>query len=1292
MRSNVWRSAVRTAAVALGILVLGGTAAAAKPAPVPSRPRAMNLFASANLLYGVNRVLCNLVSSGEVCSAGNSPVGGGGFWPNGTPDQYIFNSGLQLAGVIPTTAGFTWAGDTVGAFFFDARGDQGSGDPLGGLYYSLDPADAAAWPNGAVARDTALYHPVLLGRNQVSQGDVWVRYWDGNPALLGGRTHPMGILVDQRAMAWNYPTGNESILYFVFTFYNVTARTAAVYDNPTIDPAIRNEIAAFGAEFQDLNEQRFAVQIPDGGYSMTDLFAAFAMDADVAVFRDNYSTAVLPFNLGMVYSGTFLPEVGWQFPSDLFGTPFFPGSGFVGVKYLRSPTNQTGQQIGLTMFSNTTNSTAFPDPQGVKQLYRYLSGFLGPTDPPCSPFSNPVTARQRRLCFLAQSKDDARFYQSSGPFVLPPGESRTIVVAYLMAAPTDVVTPFVGGDLKPQIPFTGDSIAADPSKVRTIERIAGWVSQADNSPADGIITEREVTTTPRSLLNKARVAQTVYDNRFLLPFAPDAPQFYLVPGDNQVTVVWQPSQSETTGDPFYAVASQPLTPQGGPNPLFDRNFRQFDVEGYRIYRGRTAAEMQLVAQFDYSGTVIRDFTGAINYPDEDGDGQLECAPELGLTDDCPPFPNEVELFGEIIQVPAGGRVQLAGGGVLVLQADTAVTGGGSGFPGLGNTGVPFAYVDQSVRNSFQYVYAVTAFDVNSLTSGPSSLESPRVIKRVTPRKGVQNQEQPDIAATVIQGDSGIVLTPGAAWTVDANTGRFPGPPPPAGGLEVLFNPLVPQLLGPLASPLTVRIDSVLPRTDQDFLCPESNIQGICFEFFVSYIVGTDTSHVRQPVFWPIWDGFGEPTSADNQLGGKLVRADSVTSARFGIPNGGASLNATLQVTLGQYINYSAEEGQGGRRLGGSISPGGSRWFSGANETVDHPAYSVRVGVLTGVDTIFSPISHVDPDPNTAGVQARTPAFSAGAVATVMQCHAYAVSALGRQADIRVTWGAGGTIASVRDVTHHVALQFHAIPQAGYGFITDQNGNGMVDWRDFDFMAGVSQSNDHLGFCQPTHATGSPPPQGLLVAQPAIGPISTNGAATGGTDAGFASTGTGFGLYINGQVFILQLTGGTPPAAGTVWTLRSYAGFVGAATNAGTTAPSGYTFTPGTPSLAVPGLRAIFSGAAGRPELTTETAADLSSVHTVPDPYYVANALELTANNKILRFVNLPARALIRIYSVSGVLVAVIPHDDPGFGGEETWNLRNRNNQLVASGVYFYHVETPAGNQKVGRFTVVTFAP
>ena len=45
--------------------------------------------------------------------------------------------------------------------------------------------------------------------------------------------------------------------------------------------------------------------------------------------------------------------------------------------------------------------------------------------------------------------------------------------------------------------------------------------------------------------------------------------------------------------------------------------------------------------------------------------------------------------------------------------------------------------------------------------------------------------------------------------------------------------------------------------------------------------------------------------------------------------------------------------------------------------------------------------------------------------------------------------------------------------------------------------------------------------------------------------------------------------------------------------------------------------------------------------------------------------------------------------DP-FGGECTWNVRNRNNQVVASGVYFYHIE--AGDaRRIGRMTVVNYA-
>ncbi|MCA9722852.1 MAG: hypothetical protein KC489_10725, partial [Gemmatimonadetes bacterium] len=139
----------------------------------------------------------------------------------------------------------------------------------------------------------------------------------------------------------------------------------------------------------------------------------------------------------------------------------------------------------------------------------------------------------------------------------------------------------------------------------------------------------EFTTVPGSLLRKALLAQEIFNNKFLLPFAPDAPDFFLVPGDGQVTVVWRPSNSETDGDPFFQVAKDAsIVPPGGGapvvNPLYDANYRQFDVEGYRIYRGRAdnAAALRLIAQYDYSGTVFSDFTGQV----VDGARGSQCAP------------------------------------------------------------------------------------------------------------------------------------------------------------------------------------------------------------------------------------------------------------------------------------------------------------------------------------------------------------------------------------------------------------------------------------------------------------------------------------------------------------------------------------------------------------------------------------------------------------------------------------------------------------------------------------------
>jgi hypothetical protein len=110
------------------------------------------------------------------------------------------------------------------------------------------------------------------------------------------------------------------------------------------------------------------------------------------------------------------------------------------------------------------------------------------------------------------------------------------------------------------------------------------------------------------------------------------------------------------------------------------------------------------------------------------------------------------------------------------------------------------------------------------------------------------------------------------------------------------------------------------------------------------------------------------------------------------------------------------------------------------------------------------------------------------------------------------------------------------------------------------------------------------------------------------------------------------------------------------------------------------------------EATTVVAAwDLSDVHTVPDPYLATSQYDLAPTAKNLMFVNLPPVVTIRIYTLTGVLVAQLDHDDSTGGGREVWDIRNWSQQFVASGVYFFHVVTPEGDERVGKFTIVNFA-
>jgi hypothetical protein len=78
----------------------------------------------------------------------------------------------------------------------------------------------------------------------------------------------------------------------------------------------------------------------------------------------------------------------------------------------------------------------------------------------------------------------------------------------------------------------------------------------------------------------------------------------------------------------------------------------------------------------------------------------------------------------------------------------------------------------------------------------------------------------------------------------------------------------------------------------------------------------------------------------------------------------------------------------------------------------------------------------------------------------------------------------------------------------------------------------------------------------------------------------------------------------------------------------------------------------------------------------------------TEENRRIQFINLPPRCTIKIYSLSGVYVNSISHDDQQRGFED-WNLTSYVGQAIASGIYLFTVkDLNNGNIQSGKFVVI----
>jgi len=342
-----------------------------------------------------------------------------------------------------------------------------------------------------------------------------------------------------------------------------------------------------------------------GSDTLKRCYMGAVMDADIGDATDDM--------VGLLLNDS-VPGAGWvknvgyagdydnlENPSSTWesGTP-----GVFAYKFLESPRrpNQPDSLLGMTAFKKfTIDIDPVTDPAQYLTMagYDYRTGVYSPYDS------------------VDVAKADKRFIQCSGPFDLPPGRVERLIVAAIAA------------------PFGG------PGQV--------WPDR----PKDSLI----------HLATVANNAQFIYDQGWLLPGPPPSPNITLVPGDNQVRIVWD-NLPETKPDKYWEkVASQP-------GPGYDPKYRGYDFQGYMVYKSEDGIDWELIGQCDLRDT----------FPSGEG-------------------ADTVWVY------PPGGDSTLADS--LWIQ--------------LRNSGTYYSLLDKNVVNGFQYYYCVTAYDWNYVTTEWDSL-------------------------------------------------------------------------------------------------------------------------------------------------------------------------------------------------------------------------------------------------------------------------------------------------------------------------------------------------------------------------------------------------------------------------------------------------------------------------------------------------------------------------------------------------------------------------------------------
>lgn len=96
---------------------------------------------------------------------------------------------------------------------------------------------------------------------------------------------------------------------------------------------------------------------------------------------------------------------------------------------------------------------------------------------------------------------------------------------------------------------------------------------------------------------------------------------------------------------------------------------------------------------------------------------------------------------------------------------------------------------------------------------------------------------------------------------------------------------------------------------------------------------------------------------------------------------------------------------------------------------------------------------------------------------------------------------------------------------------------------------------------------------------------------------------------------------------------------------------------------------------------------LDLIDIVPNPYYAYSAYEQGRVDNRVKFVNLPQRCKISIFTINGTLINVLEKDNPNTYLE--WNLQNESFIPISGGMYLIHVEAMGHGERTLKFFAAT---